>query len=362
MSDDTNVRVFLTPFFEENQYQQRLKQGLESRGARVMTGAYPLPLRPFVHEMVLKDVDVLHLHWTHPYFLFGSKRRFYAVPFAKYFCAFAAAFFVLQVYLATHLTETVVWTAHNKCNHERRYEELDRWVNRWVVRLVDDVHVWDEATRDELVAYLEVTPNHTTVVPHGNYVDRYAGQTVSKETARDRLGVAEYERVFLYFGRIRPYKGVPKLIDVFADVGTDETCLIVAGTPMYDDLRREIERAASGVPNVELELEYIPDDDVPLYFGACDFAVFPYEHVFNSGSVVLAMSLGRAFVAPRQGSIPSVSPDGNVLYDDLHEGLRTAQETDAAMVESVGRLNESVARRDHDWSSVVDRTIASYTR
>jgi glycosyltransferase involved in cell wall biosynthesis len=119
-----------------------------------------------------------------------------------------------------------------------------------------------------------------------------------------------------------------------------------------------------GENNITLDLRYIPDGEVPTYFAACDVCVFPYEKIFNSGSVLLAMTFGRPFIAPRMGSIPSVDPGGNLLYDSDQKGLRNALSeavsADDQALDSIGEENRTAAENQYDWDSIADDLIEVY--
>ena len=70
----------------------------------------------------------------------------------------------------------------------------------------------------------------------------------------------------------------------------------------------------------------VPDEELQLYFNACDLVALPFRQVLNSGSLLLAMSFGCPVVAPRLGSIPEVAcPEGWFGYDAANpDGLRSA--------------------------------------
>lgn len=351
------MRVLHVPAFDGNHYQRKLFESLESIGVDVTCGQFAVPLAPFVHRILMSDIDILHVHWTHPFFLFGSKTSLYKTPFSRTFCRIAAVVFLIQVWLATQLCDRVVWTVHNKCNHERRYESLDKWVSERLVSIVDAVQVWDERTERELATYLDGALPETYRIPHGNYCGVY--ETVPKDEARTKLDIPRDERVFLYFGMIRPYKDVPGLINAFDTV--EEGTLVVAGNPKDESMANRIRELAAERDSVRLELDYIPDEEVPLFFGASDFVVLPYKHVFNSGSVLLAMSLGRPVIAPEIGAIPSLLPEENVVYDDLKAGLRTAANFSTQQARQVGQRNLRKARTDHDWQDVAEKTERMYS-
>ncbi|MFC7203573.1 glycosyltransferase family 4 protein [Haloferax namakaokahaiae] len=355
------MKVLHAPFFEGNQFQELLEESLERAGVDVLreTGCRPFSL--FAHQLILDDIDVLHLHWTHPYFLFGSEEWAYRLPLSRQICALAALWFLFQVWISTLVCDRTVWTVHNKCNHERRYKALDLRVSQKLVSLVDKVQVWDPLTHSEFLTYVGTEPNEVSEIPHGNYLPRYEGtNTPTKEAAKEALGLHHTERVYLYFGVIRPYKQVTALIQSFQAIESKAT-LVIAGNPMNSDLTARIEEFSRGSENIQTTLEYIPDDTVPVFFAAADAVVLPYEHIFNSGSVLLAMTFGRTFVAPRMGSIPSVDPGGNVLYDDLIRGLEQIDQMDEEQLSRVGDANLVAAREKHDWDTIAAEYIELYS-
>lgn len=351
------MKVLHAPFFKGNQYQEELVEALSSRDIVSLKETTALPFTPILTRLLFEDIDVLHLHWLHPYFLLGSKQALYRLPLSRVFCVLAAVVFTTQVTLARLLCRKIVWTAHNRCNHERRYANLDKWVTRRVASKADAIQVWDDATREELAEYLDRPLNNSYIIPHGNYYDRY--DSVDQVTARNELGIPENIRVYLYFGVVRPYKGVPDLVDIFD--GKDSSILLIAGNPKDEQLETRIREQASGRPDIRLEFGYIPEEKVAMYFAAADAVVLPYRHIFNSGSVLLAMSLERLVVAPALGSIPTVLPDGNVVYENLSEGLKCVYGLSDDHLMDIGQQNLEVALSNHEWGTIADQTLTMYT-
>jgi glycosyltransferase involved in cell wall biosynthesis len=238
---------------------------------------------------------------------------------------------------------------------------MDRWVSQRVFRIADVVQVWDESTKRELSKYLGVDRKKMIAVPHGNYLPLYPPEkTPSKFEARRELGLPRDDRILLYFGMIRPYKQVPRLLDIWNEVDPENAHLMIAGNPKYDDLAEAIKTRASRRDDVTTDLRYIPENEVPTYFAACDVAVFPYKDIFSSGSVVLAMSMGRAFVAPATGAIPSLDPGKNIVYDSLHTGIKASLNIGTAELNRAGRINIQIARFNLSWESICTSFASLY--
>jgi glycosyltransferase involved in cell wall biosynthesis len=106
----------------------------------------------------------------------------------------------------------------------------------------------------------------------------------------------------------------------------------------------------------------VPDEDLQLYLRAADVVACPFLEIFTSGSVLLAMSFGRAVIAPRRGCVSETLDDeGGILYDaddpgGLHEALRSAMTADLA---TMGRHNDEGMER-FEWSGVAAATLRVY--
>lgn len=356
-------KVLLAPYFEGNQYLEMLNSHLNEHDMETVRELHSHPLWPFVFTALRSKVDTLHLHWTHPYFLLGDHSDFEQLPLSGIVSAIFAFVFVGQVWLCSLLGIRVIWTVHNQSNHERRHESIDRWVSRRIVNVADAVQVWDERTERELESYLDTRLENVVRIPHGNYVPIYSLTNENCETIRRDLDLDPKKRTFLYFGRIRPYKQVPELLRTWRDLDPSDAQLIIAGNSKNEATTQTIESLAVDRDDILIDIRYIPGKEVPRYFGACDVAIFPYRNIFNSGSVLLAMTFGQPFVAPRLGAIPSVDSGGNILYNPdngLKSALEQAINASRSELDVVGRKNRSTALEHYDWEDITADLISVY--
>ena len=203
-------------------------------------------------------------------------------------------------------------TAHVVTPHERI-----RFQNAIYHRIhhLSHLHIaHSESDRRRLEGEFGVTPESVVVIPHGEYGFFAEGfEAPDPGSARRSLGLEPQDRVALFFGYIREYKGLDLLLEAWPRVvdALPQARLVVAGdaSRLADSRRQELEEQAlrSGVI---CHLEYIPFSEVARYFRAADLLAMPYRHISQSGVLYLALSLGVPVVATAVGALPEVLCDG----------------------------------------------------
>jgi glycosyltransferase involved in cell wall biosynthesis len=118
----------------------------------------------------------------------------------------------------------------------------------------------------------------------------------SREEARRRLGISG--NVALFFGHIRPFKGLDIALDAWRTLKTNVT-LVVAGEPWW---KSEYPAQA----NVRFDLRFIPDAEIANYFAAADVVLAPYRSEAQSGVALTAFHFGRPVIATAVGGLPEI--------------------------------------------------------
>ena len=118
--------------------------------------------------------------------------------------------------------------------------------------------------------------------------------------AKSRLGIPPERKVALFFGIVRPYKGLRLLVEAAGILKRqgNPVHLLIAGEFWEDveEYRKLIQ--TEGVEDwVTIDNRYIPNEEVPLFFGAADVFVAPYVGGTQSAAVKLAMGFGVVVVA-----------------------------------------------------------------
>lgn len=298
------------------------------------------------------EVDVLHVHWLELLFVrpaLGRSLKLWASVMLG--LAFARLWGVC-----------VVYTVHNILGHEGQWAWLVGLGNRFVFALAQGVHVHDERTA-EILRQRWGRKRGIYVIPHGNYITAYPNDCPRAE-ARLRLKLPEGAFVYLFLGRVRPYKGLEELIAAFRMLEDPQAVLLIAGEvhdPGYDRRLREL---AAGDERIHLHLEFVGEEAVQLYLNASDICVLPYRHVTTSGAAILSFSFGLPILAPRMGCFVELAgADGErgLLYDPqapggLAEALREAQRRE------LGAMRRACLEyaRQLDWRDIARQHAAMY--
>ena len=115
---------------------------------------------------------------------------------------------------------------------------------------------------------------------------------------------------------------------------------------------------------VELRDAFVSDDELQVYFNACDVVALPFRHVLNSGSLLLAMSFGCPVVAPRLGSIPEVAcAEGWYGYDPSDPGGLARALTEGLAATGRSGLRERIldfTAARYDWAAAGQKAVALY--
>lgn len=251
--------------------------------------------------------DVLHVHWPENIFRAAGPLR----P-VKGLLAW------LLLLRLTLLRVQIVWTVHNETPHEQG-GYFERLFIRTFTRLVTH-HV--ALSNAQLATFPEAWNGH--VIPHGHY----------KSWVRQTQRPAQVEDRILFWGLMRPYKGIESLINTFGEHPSRSASLRLVGLPSTNDFEKHIANLMADDNRVSAEFSYATDDLLVDEISACALNVLPYKRMGNSGVALYTLSLDRPILVPDspyarelQQIVGSewvhVFPD-ELTIESLEESLRAA--------------------------------------
>jgi len=276
------------------------------------------------------------------------------------------------------LRKKVALTAHNVNSGVR--DSTDSCLNRLTLkiqyRLSDHIFVHTERMADELRESFGVPRPRVSVICHG--VNTAVPQTrLTIDGAKQRLGIRPDERTILFFGNIAPYKGLEYLLDAFEKVvaaGGDYR-LIVAGREKegckayVQEIRRSLDRPAIRERAIQ-RIEFVPDDDIELYFKAADVSVLPYTHIFQSGVLFLGYAFGLPVIAADVGSLREDIVEGETGFlfkprDSVELAVAIEKYFGGSLYERLDEVRPQIreyASQRNSWEATADATCEAYVR
>lgn len=339
------LTVAFLPVYQ-NPYQHLLTAALRAQGIDVLHLASLPAAAWLVRER--HRVRVLHLHW-----LYGLYMRHTLTPLKL-------AGFLGRLALARRLGYRLVWTAHNILPHRQPFPPLHRFVRRYVIKRADAIIAHCEYGRREI--WRRFGPGcPIQVIPHGNYAGVH-DVSMTRAEARRSLHIEPDRFVYLLLGNISAYKGIESFVDAFQSNATVEDVAVIAGRNRAPALVSDLELRAAEDDRLRVHAGFIPDDEMPRYLRAADVAVFCFEQVLTSGSVILAMTYGLPVLCPALGCLPElVTPASGLLYDASDPGalgraLRHVKTLDTA---AMGLAAQAVAQ-SLCWHDIARQTADVY--
>lgn len=233
--------------------------------------------------------ELIILQWWHPYF--------------------APCFWSICKLLRR---EKILFVCHNVFPHERF--PLDRLLTKWTLGCGRYFITQSKMDARDLLSVKHDAVYRVT--PHPTY-GMFCRQGMSMQKAREQLQIDQGQRVLLFFGFVRKYKGLQYLLEamkllkerdfkvqlwVVGDFGEDK-----------DEYVEQIRTFEIG-DQVQMVQGYVPDDEVEKYFVASDLVVLPYLSATQSGIVQIAFGFEKPVLVTEVGGLPDVVTNGKTGY------------------------------------------------
>jgi glycosyltransferase involved in cell wall biosynthesis len=248
-------------------------------------------------------------------------------------------------------------TAHDILPREARPGQIA--ATRRLLAKMDAVVVHSNHGATRLRDELQLDADRIHVIPHGAF--DYLTRLPQERPLPPELAAVEGP-VVLFFGLLRPYKGVELLIEAFNEVDGAE--LWVVGMPRMPleplrQLASEIRGRVRFVPR------FVDDSEVPAYFRRADMVALPYREIDQSGVLYTALAFGKAIVLSSVGGFAEIAAEGAAravppnapvelaaaiqqLLDEPQQRERLAS---AAATAAAGR---------YSWDSIAQQTLTLY--
>jgi glycosyltransferase involved in cell wall biosynthesis len=202
----------------------------------------------------------------------------------------------------------IVCIADNVLPHEKRMGDIP--FTKYFLKAPDAFVTMSEKVLGDLRKF---SNKPAQLVQHPLY-DNF-GEAISKEEARSFLGLDAADKIVLFFGFIRQYKGLDLLLKAMADerIRKENIKLLIAGE-FYDDEKPYLQLIKENnlEQQVILKTTFISDSEVRYYLCSGDCVIQPYKNATQSGVTPLAYHFEKPMIVTNVGGLPSLVPHEKV--------------------------------------------------
>lgn len=354
-------------------FNERLARQLQNEGNKVTICTFSLQYPSFLFpgtsqystEAAPADIDIkVKVNSVNPLNWIAVGRELKKLRpdliIVRYWLPFMGPCFgtILRIAKRNHHTK-VICIADNVIPHEHRFG--DKPFTNYFIKPVDSFITMSDKVTADLKTFTQKTAVQTLHPLYDNF-----GDAISKEEARKHLNLPLTERIILFFGFIRKYKGLDLLLDAMSILKQKDTRikLLIAGE-FYEDrsaYEEQIKRLHIS-DSLILKTDFIPDSEVRYYFSAADFIVQPYRNATQSGVTPLAYHFEKPMLVTNVGGLPAMVPDGKV-------GLIAKPDAEdiAAKIKELYRMGEEhflpqlrEEKKKYSWTAFVKVINQLYT-
>ena len=262
----------------------------------------------------------------------------------------------------------VVMTVHDIKSHYERFVSRDSFLRR-SLRIPHCLITHYQNGKSQLIDHWGVDDERVSVIPHGIMMPLH--HSVGRSEARRRQNLPEKRRIILFFGSIRPNKGLDVLLEALNYIRSrvPEVLLIVAGAvprgmnfQKYSDIIQKLNLSE----NVRTEINFIPDEDVDSFMAASDLVVLPYTKFEAQSGVLL-----RAYAHEKPVVVSDVGAMGELVSSDkvglvVEPGdLKALAQAVINVLDNSGDFQSHYTKQleeKYSWQNIAEATIRCYEK
>jgi glycosyltransferase involved in cell wall biosynthesis len=270
----------------------------------------------------------------------------------------APIYIVISAILKLSSKTKLIYLCHNSLPHEVKF--YDKPLTKLTFKFADEFIAHSKEDKNTIEQLSNNKP--VTLAFHPIYEEFNTGKKWNSSITKNELGLKN--NVLLFFGYIRPYKGLKYLIHAMPEIlkNNPETTLLVVGEfwskdkPVYEKLVQELMLKN----NVVFIDQYVPNEEVGKFFSAADVVVCPYVSSTQSGIIQMAYAFDKPVIATRVGGIPDVViPGKSGLLIAPKNAKQITKAIDQFYAKPIDPKNLDAVRNNLSWSKYVKIAVGS---
>ncbi|GAB5415411.1 MAG: hypothetical protein Cons2KO_30140 [Congregibacter sp.] len=161
---------------------------------------------------------------------------------------------------------------------------------------------------------------------------------------------------------VRPYKGYDAIVRAVRASNNGSVRLLISGSVQDESYRDELLHLAEGDPRIQFDWGFSDEQELADQIAAADVVACPFSNTLTSGSVLLAMTLGKALLLPESAtSLDCLDSEGILVFADDRELVGIVNSLSHEDLAAKGRINLKRASL-FDWRTVGASTTDLYSR
>ena len=307
------------------------------------------PGLPVQSEALIDSINPLN--WIRVGLLL-RKRNADAVIFKYWLPFFGPCFGTICAIVKWKRRTKVVAVCDNVIPHEHR--PGDYAFTKYAFKFVDAYIVQSDSVERDLLSMVD-SPRYRKI-PHPVY--EIFGPGIAKSTARETLKIRD-EKVILFFGYVRAYKGLHVMIDAMKEVKKSIRVKLLVVGEFYDDEEKYRWHISDAQVRdvIDVVSDYVPNEKVGEYFSAADAVMLPYLSATQSGIAQIAYNFDKPVIATSVGGLAEVVVDGvSGIIVPPNDPIRLAEAIKRFYAEKMeAELSAGAARekKKYSWANMV---------
>lgn len=260
---------------------------------RLIDSINPLSWIKTIKYIKSKNPDLIAFIWYQPFFGFSIG--------------------TIAKFLHKKFSGKILFITENIISHESMF--YDKLLTRYALSSADKFLVLSDVVEQGIRKLYPDKKIYRSTLP---IYDCYGfDNSLSKNDARKKLGIDESKKVLLFFGYIRPYKGLMNLIESMPILlKEDENYFLLIVGEFYESKEKYFEKINElGLGKSVLVIdEFVPNEEVGIYYSAADVVILPYNSATQSGILNIAYGFKKPVVVTNVGGLPELVEDGKTGF------------------------------------------------
>ena len=270
---------------------------------RLVNSVSPISWFKVADRIIKENPDLVVFDWWHPFFAFCH--------------------FTISELIKKKFKNKILFITENFISHEGNF--IDKRLTDIGLKNASSFMVLSGIVEKEVKLIANGRKVYKSELP---IYDCYeTDETISVLNLRKEFGFSEQDKVLLFFGYVRKYKGLDLLIDAFPKIKTSipNAKLLIVGE-FYDSPEVYTDKIKKlGIEkDTVIVNKFVPNEDVGKYYKVCDLVMLPYRSATQSGILNVAYGFSKPAIVTNVGGLSEFVEDkktGIIINPDLPEEI-----------------------------------------